>query len=82
MQMEECAILRRNPSKLPPYFFLCENAENDQFLSKKVHGFPVRTPICHIVPMSRIYSPPPPKRRNFMGVGVFQQKEAKNARRP
>ena len=25
---------------------------------------------------------PPPKRRNFMGMGVFQQKELKNARRP
>ena len=23
--------------------------------TKKVHGFPVRTPICHIVPISRIY---------------------------
>ena len=24
-----------------------------------MHGFPVRTPICHIVPISRIYPPPP-----------------------
>ena len=24
-------------------------------LTKKVHGFPVRTPICHIVPISRMY---------------------------
>ena len=24
-------------------------------LEQKVHGFPVRTPICHIVPSSRIY---------------------------
>ena len=24
-----------------------------------VHGFPVRTPICHIVPVSRAYTPPP-----------------------
>ena len=27
-------------------------------------------------------NPPPPKTRNFMCVGVFQQKEPKNARRP
>ena len=25
------------------------------FRPKKVHGFPVRTPICHIAPISRIY---------------------------
>ena len=36
------------------------NAENDPFWTKKVHGFPVRTPICHIVPISRIYPPSPP----------------------
>ena len=33
-----------------------ETPENDQ----NVHGFQVRTPICHIVPVSHAYPPPPP----------------------
>ena len=31
------------------------------FWTKKVHGFPVRTPICHTAPISRIYPPQTPK---------------------
>ena len=27
---------------------------------QNVHGFPVRTTVCHIVPVSRAYPPPPP----------------------
>ena len=50
-------------------FLQCQNAKNDPFYAKKVHGFPVRTPICHIVPISHTYRggvgstnerPPPP----------------------
>ena len=33
-------------------------------------------------PPSKKNHDPPPKRRNFMGMGVFQQKEPQNARRP
>ena len=33
-----------------------ETHQNDQ----NVHGFQVRTPICHIVPVSRAYPAPPP----------------------
>ena len=36
-------------------FLQCENAEHDPFWSKEVYGFPVRTPICHIVPIFRVY---------------------------
>ena len=49
---------RRHPSRrlcAPPVPY----AENDPFWTEKVHGFPVRTPICHIVPISRNIPPPP-----------------------
>ena len=48
-----------------------ETPQNGQ----NVRGFQVRTPICHIVPVSRAYPPPPvvpfpPLKRFFQGVGV------------
>ena len=43
---------------LSSLFSWCKNAKNDPFLTEKVLGFSVRTPICHIVPASRIYPPP------------------------
>ena len=33
-------------------------------------------------PCKKTQHPPPPKRRIFLGMGVFQQNEPKNARRP
>ena len=35
--------------------FVVPKRRNDPFWTKKVHGFSVRTPICHIVLISRIY---------------------------
>ena len=35
-------------------------AENGHFLVKKTHRSAARTPICHIVPISRVYPRPPP----------------------
>ena len=41
---------------------------------QNVHGFPVRTPICHIVPVSRAYGGGglrPPQPPHFLGFGIF-----------
>ena len=54
-QVEECAILRRNYSKLSPCFCSAKTPKMTHFGPKKLHGFPVRTKICHIAPVSRIY---------------------------
>ena len=39
---------------------------------QNVHGFRVRTPICHIVPVSRAYGypPPPPEKCQFWGFSI------------
>ena len=47
----------------------------DGFLSEKIPT-PIKTKLVLPPPLQ---TPPPPKTRNFMGVGVFQQKEPKLA---
>ena len=56
-------------------FLWCQSAGNDPFWTKKVHGFPVRTPICHIVPISRIY-------RGGGGFGFFLKIPAEGGEGP
>ena len=55
----ECDILRPNPSEVSPYFCSAKMPKMTHFGPKKCTVFQVRTPICHIVPISRIYTPPP-----------------------
>ena len=43
-------MLRPNPSKVSPYFCRAKTPK----WTKKVHGFPVRTPIGNIAPISRM----------------------------
>ena len=50
------------------------------FGPKKVHGFPVRTPICHIVPSSRIYTPP--QKKEFYGHGGLPADRTKKCQAP
>ena len=42
--------------KPPLLFSLCENAENDPFWTKNVHGCPAKTPVSHIAPISRMHA--------------------------
>ena len=54
LEEEVCEYSRNSP------VFIVPHAETDAFLSKKlVRTFPGQTPICSIVPVSRVYNPPP-----------------------
>ena len=39
----------------PLLILQCQKAENDPFLTPKVHGFLVKAPLCHAAPISRMH---------------------------
>ena len=58
-KQKECAILRPNPSKVSLFIFSAKTPKMTGSGPKKVPGFPMKTPIFHIAPISRTYPPPP-----------------------
>ena len=57
-QVEGMCHFTSEPLKSLPYFCSAKTLKMTHFGQKKVHGFPVRKPIGHIVPISRTYPPP------------------------
>ena len=61
-----------------------KNTQNIESLFRKIPA-PIKIKLALLPPPLSIkpqHPPPPPKTQNFMGMGVFQKKEPKNARRP